>query len=111
MKDALYLQYLVIRPMGVSPDSTDFDRKAEFLLHMILDDERLASVLADKKHCQDCHGRMMSFIVKIPHAYDGWYPPQNLSIRGDRIYEVWMYEGEWIDHELSTTVDHIYCLE
>ena len=42
MKDFLYLQYLVVRPMGVAPDDKDFDRKAEFALHNIMDDERQA---------------------------------------------------------------------
>ena len=45
MKDFLYLQYLVIRPMGVAPDDKDFDRKAEFALHNIMDDERQANIL------------------------------------------------------------------
>ena len=45
MKDFLYLQYLVVRPMGVAPDDKDFDRKAEFALHNIMDDERQANIL------------------------------------------------------------------
>lgn len=49
MKDFLYLQYVVIRPIGVAPDDKDFDRKAECLMTAIMDDERRANILADEK--------------------------------------------------------------
>ena len=111
MKDFLYLQYLVIRPMGVAPDDKDFDRKAEFALHNIMDDERQANILADEKVCLDCFGRMMSFVVRVPFTSDGWYPPQHMSIKGNRIYQGGMSGGDWYDQELSTNINNIYCLE
>ena len=111
MKDFLYLQYLVIRPMGVAPDDKDFDRKAEFALHNIMDDERQANILADEKVCLDCFGRMMSFVVRVSFTSDGWYPPQHMSIKGNRIYQGGMSGGDWYDQELSTNINNIYCLE
>ena len=110
MKDFLYLQYLVIRPLGVAPDNKDFDRKAEFVLHTIMDDERRANILADEKVCQDGYGRMMSFIVRVPFTSNGWYPPQNMSIKGNRIFQEGMSGGDLYDQELSTNINNTYCL-
>jgi hypothetical protein len=111
MKDFLYLQYLVVRPMGVTPEDKAFDTKADFALHNIMDNERQANILADERVCLDCWGRLMSFVVRVPYSSDGWYPPQHMSIRKNRIYIGGMVDGDWEDEELSTNINNIYCLE
>ena len=111
MKDFLYLQYIIIRPLGITPNYKDFDRKAELVLNMIIDDERKANILANKKVCKDCYGRMMSFIIRVQYSSDGWYLPQNLSIKGNKLFQAFMLEDEWYNKELSTNINNIYCLE
>ena len=34
-----------------------------------------------------------------------------MSIKGNRIYQGGMSGGDWYDHELSTNINNIYCLE
>ena len=111
MKNFLYLQYFVIRPLGVAIDNKDFDRNAEFVLNAIMDDEWRANILANEKVCKDGYGRLMSFIVRVSFSSDGWFPPQNMSIKGDRIFRGVMSGGDWYDQELSTNINNIYCLE
>ena len=111
MKDFLYLQYLVIRPLGVTPDNKDFDRKAEFVLHTIMDDERRANSLADKRVCLDEDGRLMAFIVRVPYSPGGWCPPKHMSIKGNHIFRGGMSRCDWHDQELPTNINNIYCLE
>ena len=111
MKNFLYLQYFVIRPFGVARDNKDFDQKAEFVLNTIMDDEWRANILANEKVCKDGYGCLMSFIVRVSFSSDGWFPPQNMSIIGDRIFRCVMDGGDLYDEELSTNINNIYCLD
>ena len=111
MAKFLYLQYVIIRPLGVAPDTEAWDNKSKFLMMKIMDDEREANFLADKKNSFDRFGYMDYFIVRVPYTSKGWYPPRHISIEGDRVFNGGMYYGDWFDKELEKNTNNIYCFD
>lgn len=113
MKGCLYFQYLVMRPLGVSPEVKAFDTKADFILSQVTDNEQFANTLARRECCYNHLGYMTAFVVRVPYSEAGssWFPPQNLSIRGDRVYRGGTVHGDWIDEELSTNINNVYFME